>query len=227
MQILVVEDEKRLAAALEQILKNEKYMVDVVYDGQDGLDYAMSGIYDLIIMDVMMPKLDGFKVTDKLRRAKIETPIIMLTAKDTVGDKVDGLDKGADDYMTKPFEPRELLARLRALTRRQGEVIVDTLEFGDVTLNLATCQLSCGIKSTHLSFKEFEIMKLLLSNSSAIIQKEDILVKVWGYEADTTENNVEAYISFLRKKLRFLDSSVEIMSIRKVGYKLEKGKDDA
>ena len=222
MRILVIEDEIRLAEALQQILEKEKYMADIVHNGQDGYDYASSGIYDAIIMDVMIPARNGFQVTADLRKAGISTPIIMLTAKDTLDDKVEGLDRGADDYMTKPFAPQELLARLRALTRRQGEVVVDTMQFGDLVLELSSCNLSAKGKSTHLSFKEFEIMKLLLAGGGSVISKEDILVKVWGYDGDATENNVEAYISFLRKKLNFIETEVEIASLRKMGYKLEK-----
>ena len=222
MRILVIEDEIRLAEALQQILEKEKYMADIVHNGQDGYDYASSGIYDAIIMDVMIPARNGFQVTADLRKAGISTPIIMLTAKDTLDDKVEGLDRGADDYMTKPFAPQELLARLRALTRRQGEVVVDTMQFGDLVLDLSSCNLSAKGKSTHLSFKEFEIMKLLLAGGGSVISKEDILVKVWGYDGDATENNVEAYISFLRKKLNFIETEVEIASLRKMGYKLEK-----
>lgn len=222
MRILVVEDEIRLAEALQQILEKEKYMVDIVHNGQDGFDYASSGIYDAIVMDVMIPFKDGFQVTAELRKEGISTPIIMLTAKDTLDDKVEGLDRGADDYMTKPFAPQELLARLRALTRRQGEVVVDTMQFGDIVLDLSSCTLSAKGKSTHLSFKEFEIMKLLLAGGGNAISKEEILVKVWGYDGDATENNVEAYISFLRKKFNFIETEVEITSIRKIGYKLER-----
>ena len=222
MRILVIEDEIRLAEALQQILEKEKYMVDIVHNGQDGFDYASSGIYDAIIMDVMIPSKNGFQLTADLRKAGVSTPIIMLTARDSLDDKVEGLDRGADDYMTKPFAPQELLARLRALTRRQGEVVVDTMQFGDLALDLSSCTLSAKGKSTHLSFKEFEIMKLLLSGSGNVIGKEEILVKVWGYDGDATENNVEAYISFLRKKLNFIETEVEIASLRKMGYKLER-----
>ena len=153
MQVLVVEDEKRLAQALKQILTEQKYMVDVVYDGNDGFDYAMSGIYDIIILDIMIPFKDGFQVAYELRKNKIETPILMLTAKDTVPDKVSGLNSGADDYMTKPFAPEELLARVKALTRRRGEVMLDETAFGDFNFNASTCELSKGTKSVHLNFK--------------------------------------------------------------------------
>lgn len=221
MRVLVVEDEVRLAAALEQILKAERYMTDVVHDGQEGLDYAMSGIYDAIILDVMMPKKDGYQVTVALRKAGVNTPILMLTARDAVESKVEGLDRGADDYMTKPFAPQELLARIRALTRRQGEVVVQAMDYSGLSLNLSTCDLSWEGRSTHLSFKEFELMKILMANGGHVVSKEDLLVKVWGYEGEATENNVEAYISFLRKKLQFLDAAVEITVLRKIGYKLQ------
>ncbi len=221
MRILVVEDEIRLAEALEQILLENKYMVDVAHDGQDGLDYALSGIYDAVILDVMLPKKNGFEVATELRRRKNQTPILMLTAKDAVSDKVTGLDSGADDYMTKPFAPEELLARLRAMTRRQGEVILDEMNFEDLTLKLSSCDLTCGTKSVHLNYKEFEIMKLLMASSPQVTTKETLIVKVWGYESGAEDNNVEAYISFLRKKLFFLGSRVSIAVLRKIGYHLE------
>ena len=224
MQILVVEDEKRLAEALAQILIEKKYMVDIASDGRDGLDYGLSGIYDVIILDVMLPKMDGFAVAGELRKNKIDTPILMLTAKDQVADKVKGLDAGADDYMTKPFAPEELLARVRALTRRQGEVVIDELTFGDLTLNLATCDLICGAKSVHLNFKEFEIMKILMQNPGAVTTKDDLIVKVWGYDSNAVDNNVEVYISFLRKKIEFVSSTAQISSLRKIGYRLEVGR---
>ena len=203
MRILVVEDETRLADALAQILLENKYMVDVAHDGQDGLDYAMSGIYDAMILDVMLPRKNGFEIAAEMRRQKKQTPILMLTAKDAIPDKVTGLDSGADDYMTKPFAPEELLARLRAMTRRQGEVVLDEMSFEDLTLNLSTCDLKCGVKSVHLNFKEFEIFKLLMANSPQVTTKETLIIKVWGYESGAEDNNVEAYISFLRKNYTF------------------------
>ena len=226
MQILVVEDEKRLAEALAQILIEKKYMVDIAGDGRDGLDYGLSGIYDVIILDVMLPKMDGFAVANELRKNKIATPILMLTAKDQVSDKVKGLDAGADDYMTKPFSPDELLARVRALTRRQGEVVIDEVTFGDLTLNLSNCDLSCGAKSVHLNFKEFEIMKILMQNPGAVTTKDDLIVQVWGYDSNAVDNNVEVYISFLRKKIDFVSSTAQIASLRKIGYRLEVGAND-
>lgn len=220
MQILVVEDEKRLADALGQILKEAKYQVDVVYDGDDGLDYALSGIYDAIVLDVMLPGKNGFEIVSEIRKNKISSPVIMLTAKSATTDKIAGLDAGADDYMTKPFVPAELLARLRALTRRTGEVMIDSLTYEDLSLNLSTCELSCGSKSVHLTYKEFEILKLLMTNPNTAFSKDDIIVKVWGYDSDATDNNVEAYVSFLRKKFFHLGSKVTVVSLRKVGYKI-------
>lgn len=221
MQILIVEDERRLADALGQVLTEQKYMVDIAYDGRDGLDLALSGIYDVIILDIMLPKMNGYEVASQLRKEKIATPILMLTAKDQISDKVKGLDSGADDYMTKPFATEELLARVRALTRRQGEVVIDEVTVSDTTLNLSTCDLSCGGKSVHLNFKEFEIMRILMQNPQVVTTKDDLIVKVWGYDSNAVDNNVEVYISFLRKKLDFISSSIEISSLRKIGYRLE------
>lgn len=223
MKILVVEDELRLAEALSQIMQEQKYQVDVANDGNDGLDYALYGDYDVIVLDVMLPGKDGFEVVRALRAAKVQTPVIMLTARDDVRDKIRGLDKGADDYMTKPFVPEELLARIRALSRRQGEVLLEEISMEDLTLSLSTNDLLCGAKSIHLAFKEFEIMKILLSNQKTIVSKEMLISKVWGDDSDAEDNNVEAYISFLRKKLSFLGSCVQISTIRKVGYRLESG----
>lgn len=222
MNILIVEDEKRLADALSHILLEQKYMVDVVYDGAEGLDYALSGIYDCIILDIMLPSVNGFEVCLELRRKKITTPVLMLTAKDTITDKVRGLDAGADDYMTKPFSPEELLARLRVLTRRRGEVILDEIKYGDITLHLDQSKLSCdkSLKSIHLNFKECELLKMFLAKPDIIISKQDIITRIWGYDSDAGDNNVEAYISFLRKKLSFVESSIEIISAKKLGYKL-------
>lgn len=221
MRVLVVEDEVRLADALGQIMTEQKYAADVVYDGADGLAYAQSGQYDAIVLDVMLPKLSGFEVVRRLRAEKNATPVLLLTARDEVQDKVTGLDCGADDYMTKPFSPEELLARVRALTRRQGEVQLETLQFDDLTLKLSTYDLARGEKSVHLGFKEFEVLRILMSNPGIVVVKETLINKVWGSESGAEDNNVEAYISFLRKKLGFLGSRVGIATQRKVGYKLE------
>ena len=222
MQILIVEDEKRLADALYQILLEQKYMADVVYNGIDALEYGLSGIYDLIILDIMIPYKDGFEVAYELRKNKIDTPILMLTAKDTVPDKVTGLNKGADDYMTKPFAPEELIARIKALTRRKGEVVLDETSFDDFNFNASSNTLWKGTKSVHLNYKEAEILKLLLSKPDVIVSKDEIITKVWGYDSDAGSNNVEAYISFLRRKLNFINSDTEIKSSKKMGYRLEK-----
>ena len=223
MQILIVEDDVRLASAVSKILEENNYQVDVVYDGQSGFDYAVTGIYDVVILDVMLPKMDGFEVAKQLRRANVDTPVLMLTARAQIPDKIEGLDSGADDYMTKPFSPAELLAHLRALTRRKGQVIFEQLEFGDLTLNLESHDLSRDRKSINLSFKEFSILQVLMANRNQIVSKETLISKVWGIESSAVDNNVEAYISFIRKKLRHLGTSVQIETVRGVGYRLVEG----
>ena len=220
MQILIVEDDIRLAAALGKILEENNYQVDIVHDGQSGYDYAESEIYDVVILDVMLPKMDGFTVARELRRASVDTPILMLTARGQIPDKIEGLDSGADDYMTKPFSPAELLAHLRALTRRTGQVVFENLEFADLKLNLESHDLSCGAKSIALSFKEFSILQILMTNKNQIVSKETLLSKVWGIESSAVDNNVEAYVSFVRKKLKHLNSKAQIETVRKVGYRL-------
>ncbi|MBE5975898.1 response regulator transcription factor [Lacrimispora xylanisolvens] len=224
MKLLIVEDEVRLAEAMGQIMKEQHYQTDLVFNGKDGLYCGLSGEYDVIILDVMLPGENGFQIVEKLREAKIQTPILMLTARDNVSDKVTGLDKGADDYMTKPFIPEELLARIRALSRRQGEVIVEEMVFGDLRLNLSTNDLWCKTKSIHLGYKEFEVLRILMSNIGKIISKDTLINRVWGSDSDAEDNNVEAYISFLRKKFHFLGSKAEITTVRKVGYRLEESK---
>lgn len=229
MQILVVEDDARLAAALGHILEENGYGVDLVHDGASGLDYGESDIYDVIILDVMLPKMNGFDVVAELRRRKVITPVLMLTARDAIPEKITGLDSGADDYMTKPFSPAELLAHLRALTRRQGEIVFETVEFADISLNLESFDLSCSKKTIHLGLKEFSILKILMLNPNQVISKETLIAKVWGIESSAEDNNVEAYISFLRKKLKFLGSRAVIETLRKAGYRLvaESGNDNA
>ena len=220
MTILLVEDEDRLAAALIELFHAEKYLADHADNGEDGLYAALQKDYDVIVLDVMLPKMDGFAVVHALRRAGKKTPVLMLTARDEIRDKIEGLDQGADDYMTKPFVPEELLARVRALSRRQGEVLLDELRFGDLCLSLATNELNAKGQSVRLAFKEAELLKLLIANKGVILSKETILRKLWGDESDAVENNVEAYVSFLRKKLSFLRSSVKIQAIRRRGYLL-------
>lgn len=222
MRILVVEDEVRLASTLKDLLEMNGYAADVCHDGESGLDNALSGIYDVMILDVMLPRLDGFTVLRRLRASGNATPVLMLTARSEVTDRIEGLDCGADYYLTKPFEPRELLACIRALTRRQPELRnTDRLEYGDLTLDKSAFTLSCGSRNVRLSRKEFDMMELLMLNRNVVLTKESLLVKIWGYESDAEDNNVEVYISFLRKKLDHLHSRVKIRTIRMVGYCLE------
>jgi two-component system, OmpR family, response regulator ArlR len=222
MRILIAEDEVHLAEALSQILKKHHYSVDVVHDGEAGLDNAMSGIYDLLLLDVMMPKMDGFTVLKTLRAEGISTPVILLTAKGEIEDKVSGLDYGADDYIAKPFSTEELMARIRAALRRKGEVIPeDALKFGDIELNTTNLKLSSQGKEIKLNLKECELLELLITRKQAVTSKEQIIEKLWGFDSEVEHNNVEVYISFLRKKLTFLHSTVRIGTIRGVGYVLE------
>ena len=222
MRVLVVEDEVRLAATLQDLLELNGYTVDVCHDGEAGLDNGLTSIYDAIVLDVMLPKLDGFTVLRRLRAEGCTTPVLMLTALSELSDRVRGLDYGADYYLTKPFEPKELLACIRALTRRQPELRkTDTLEYGDLRLEKTSFTLFCGDRSVRLSRKEYDMMEILMLNREMVITKENLLLKVWGYESDAEENNVEVYISFLRKKLDHLRSTVKIRTIRMVGYCLE------
>ena len=222
MRVLVVEDEVRLAATLQDLLEMNGYTADVCHDGETGLDNALSAIYDVIVLDVMLPRLDGFTVLRRLRAAGNPTPVLMLTARSELSDRVKGLDAGADYYLTKPFEPKELLACIRALTRRQPELRqTDTLACGDLRLEKNAFTLSCGDRSVRLSRKEFDMMEMLMLNQRMVVTKENLLLKVWGYESDAEDNNVEVYISFLRKKLEHLRSQVKIRTIRMVGYCLE------
>lgn len=221
MNVLVVEDERNLADAISHILEGAGYHADAVYDGNAGLASAKSGQYDAIVLDVMLPGKDGFEIVHELRRGGDSTPVLMLTARTSTTDKVEGLDAGADDYMTKPFEAQELLARLRALTRRTGEVILDNISYGDLTLDLETHELSCGNRSVHLSGKEFEVLRMLMSSTARVVSKQDLLTSVWGMDSEASENSVEAYISFLRKKIHHLHSKVQIATLRMLGYRLE------
>ena len=222
MRVLVIEDEVRLAATLQDLLELNGYTADVRHDGESGLDEALTGIYDVILLDVMLPRLDGFTVLRRLREAGSAVPVLMLTARSEVSDKVEGLDRGADYYLTKPFDPKELLACIRALTRRQPELRnLDLLEFGDLRLEKNSFALSRGERSVRLSRKEFDMMELLMLNRNLVLTKESLLLKLWGYESDAEDNNVEVYISFLRKKLTHLHSCVKIRTIRMVGYCLE------
>lgn len=222
MKILIIEDEIHLSEALTQILKKHQFQADAAHDGRSGLEYALTGIYDLILLDIMLPEMDGITVLRTLRNKGIGTPVILLTAKGEVSDKVAGLDHGADDYVAKPFATEELLARIRAVLRRKGELMMDdVIKFGDIELYPANHKLVCRDKELKLNLKENELFELLLSRKNAITSKELIIEKLWGFDADVEYNNVEVYISFLRKKLTFLNSNVRINTIRGVGYALE------
>lgn len=222
MRLLLVEDEKQLSEALQQILIRNKYSVDAVYNGDEGLDYSLTGVYDVIILDIMLPKLNGLEILKMIRRRKISTPVILLTAKDSVEDKILGLDSGADDYLSKPFSPDELLARLRALTRRNGDFINENiLEFSDIKLNLSTYDMEVNDNSITLTQKEFEILKYFMQRPKLVVSKDDLITKLWGFDSNVEHNNIEVYISFLRKKLAYVESDVKITTIRRVGYRLE------
>ena len=222
MKLLLVEDEKQLSEALQQILIKNKYTVDAVYNGDEGLDYALTGVYDVIILDIMLPKLNGIVILKMIRKRKISTPVILLTAKGSVEDRILGLDSGADDYLPKPFSPDELLARLRALTRRNGDFINENiLEFSDIKLNLSTYDMEVNDNSITLTQKEFEILKYFMQRPKLVVSKDDLITKLWGFDSDIEHNNIEVYISFLRKKLAYVESNVKITTIRRVGYRLE------
>lgn len=221
MKLLLAEDEKDLAEALEVMLKHNHYSVDTVHNGQDALDYLLLDDYDGAILDVMMPKMDGITVVKKLREAKKNTPVLMLTAKAEIEDKVEGLDSGADDYLTKPFATKELLARVRSMTRRQATFTSNELEFGNVKLNKLTFELSTKKDSFRLSNKEFQIMEMLMRNPWNVIPTENFLEKIWGYESDSEINVVWVNISYLRRKLKSLEANIQIKATRNVGYTLE------
>ena len=224
MRILMVEDEKRIANAVAEILKKNNYTVDVLYNGEDGLDYALSGVYDIIILDIMLPKKDGLVVLKEIRAAGISTPIILLTAKGQVEDKVRGLKLGADDYLPKPFHPDELLARLFALSRRKPEFLDDgILSFGDIRLVPHMLILSCGNNQIKLKLKESQLFELLIANKNQIISKDTIIERVWGYDANAEDNHVESHISRLRKALAQIKSRVSIRAVRGAGYSLSEG----
>ena len=222
MRILLVEDEKRMAQALCEILRLEKYDVDHYVSGIDGLSAIESNIYDVAVLDVMLPEMNGFEIAKTARSRGITTPILMLTAKAEIDDKVTGLDSGADDYLTKPFMTKELLARIRALSRRFSGVTSGALSFGDITLDTSTLTLSCSAngQSVRLSEKEYRILEYLIANSGQILTREQLAVKIWGFESDAEYNNVEVYMSFTRKKLLFVEAKTEIKAVRGVGYEI-------
>lgn len=220
MKILLVEDEIRMSQALCEILRLEKYDADCCSDGIEGLYTAENGGYDLIILDVMLPRKNGFEIAKELRQKGNRTPILMLTAKSDVDDKVTGLDCGADDYLTKPFAAKELLARIRALGRRNINSDDGTLTYGDISLNTGTCELVCGDNRVRLSEKEFRLLEYLIANQRQILPREMLALKVWGYDSEAEYNNVEVYISFVRKKLHFVQAKAQIKTVRGIGYEL-------
>ena len=220
MKILIIEDERVLAESLKLMLASKGFEAETVYDGEAGEQYAMLNVYDLIILDVMLPKQDGYQVAKKIRCSRNNVPILMLTAKSDIDDKVQGLNSGADYYLTKPFDKRELLACVNALLRRQGTQ-VNELVFGNTRLDLESASLVCGENTIRLSAREFEVMRILMSSGERHVSKESLLTKVWGYESNAVENHVEAYVSFLRKKLTSIGSDVRIETMRRLGYHLE------
>lgn len=220
VKILIIEDEKILANTLKTLLESKGFEVEVVYDGEAGEEYAELGVYDLLIMDVMMPKMDGYTLAKSVRAKRCTTPILMLTAKSEVEDRIHGLNCGADYYLTKPFDTRELLACINALIRRQGNQI-NELTFGNTSLELDTCLLVCGGRSVRLSAREFDVMRHLLQAQGRNLPKEVILSRVWGFDSNAVENHVEVYVGFLRKKLASIGSNVRIEAIRRLGYHLE------
>ena len=220
MKILIIEDEKLLADSLKTLLESKGFEVEVAYDGEDGEEYAELGIYDLLILDVMMPKMYGFEVARTVRAKHCSTPILMLTAKSDIEDRIAGLNAGADYYLTKPFDTRELIACINALLRRQGTE-VDEMCYGNTTLDLSTCTLWCGEKSIRLSAREFDVMRFLMQSKERNLAKEVILARVWGYDSNAVENHVEVYVGFLRRKLESIGSNIRIEAIRRQGYHLE------
>lgn len=224
MRVLIIEDEKRLACTLADLLEEDAYQSDIANDGELGYELAASGIYDALVLDVMLPGMDGFEILRRLRGQKIETPVVMLTARAGGGsDRVHGLDAGADYYLTKPFENEEFLACLRAVLRRRAELVPHMLTFGDIGLMPSSSKLSRDSEEILLSARELELMRILIENQGQFLSKETLLRKIWGYDADVNANSVEAYVSFLRKKLHLIHSSVRIKAARNLGYRLEEG----
>ena len=221
MRLLIVEDEQGMAEGLQGLLEKQGYATDLAFDGDSGLDNGLTGLYDLIILDIMLPGRDGLSVLKELRRDGVETPVLMLTARSSVADRIQGLDHGADDYLTKPFDTGEFLARVRALTRRNGMPLEDDPSFGDIRLDRRKLELCRGSERLRLGPKEFQVMECLLMNKNQIVPRSLLCEKVWGLLSEAEYNNVEVYISFLRKKLRALHSNVQILSIRNAGYHLE------
>lgn len=220
MKILLIENEEPLVQSLQEFLSNKGFRVETVCDGESGAEYAMLGIYDLLILDVTVPGLNGYQVARQVRAHHCATPILMLSSRSDVEDRIEGLNAGADYYLTKPFDTRELLACINALLRRQGDQ-VDKLAFGNTELDLSTCMLRCGDQSVRLTAKEFDVLRQLMRNGEKLVPKEMLLARVWGFESNAVENHVEVYMAFLRKKLRGIGSNIQITAIRRMGYHLE------
>ena len=217
MRILIVEDEDRMAKTIQSLLKKQNYISDIASDGEEGLDCILSGIYDLVILDVMLPKMDGFQVLEAIRARGVNVPVLLLTARSTVTDRIEGLDKGADYYLPKPFASGELLACIRALLRRPRELDTDALTFADLSLDEEGGVLTCGGEKVSLNSRELELMRILMRSAGTPVSRESLLVKVWGFDTSPESNVVDAYMSFLRKKLSFIRSRVGIESVRRIG----------
>ncbi len=221
MRILIIEDEKEIADGLSSILEQNGYATDVVYDGLSGLECCLSNIYDMILLDLMLPKLNGLNVLQNMRSENITTPVILLTAKSEIEDRIRGLDAGADDYLTKPFAMGELLARIRARTRQTNTVIDHTLSFGDIRISQDTFELSCGSYSVKMGNKEYQLLEALILDAGRIIPRNSLIEKIWGPWEETSYNQLEVYVSFLRKKLKYVHSGVLIRNTKNVGYSIE------
>ena len=222
MKVLIIEDEYSLADAISETLSKEGFSVKVETDGEKGEDEAIANVYDIILLDVMLPHKDGFSILKELRREKIETPVIMLTAKSEIYDKLNGLENGADDYITKPFHMKELVARIKVILKRNSDLDdTDNMKFGDLTLDLKTGKMKANQNEIAINGKELELLESLLLNKNQIMSRETLANKIWGYDSDAEYNNVEVYVSFLRKKLKILQSNVMIKAVRGIGYKLE------
>lgn len=226
MKILIIEDEYSLADAIAETLQKENYITKIVTNGEEGEDEALSNIYDLILLDVMLPKKDGFEILGNLKNQRINTPIIMITAKSEISDKLKGLENGIDDYITKPFHMRELLARIKIVLRRNSDIKDDNvLEFSDLKLDLSTGEMKVNRDKVNINGKELELLEILLLNKNQIVNKEILISKIWGYDINAEYNYIEVYASFLRKKLKLLKSKVKIKAVRGIGYKLEEEDD--
>lgn len=226
MKILIIEDEYSLADAIAEILEKEKFHVNIITNGEDGENEALTNIYDLILLDVMLPEKNGFEILENLRKEKIDTPVIMLTAKSEMSDKLNGLENGADDYITKPFHTRELVARVKVILKRKTNIQdTNVLEYSDLKLNLGTGKMIANDTEIAINGKELDLLEILLVNKNQIVNRETLANKIWGITSDAEYNNVEVYISFLRKKLKLLRSKVKIKAVRGIGYKLEEDND--